>query len=270
MQSLVKSILVISMKTAGLWREAWSTVCYANLLALNDLSLRYASSALGPFWITGQMLFFVLGLGFVFSSVFNTPLAEFLPFLAISITFWTFFSGCINEATSAILDGGSLIKDRAVSPQTFVMKVYIRNIYMLAHNILVPFMVFVVFQKYSFTNFLLAVPGILLFILIAGLMMAPVALFAVRFRDFKPFVESLIQLTFLVTPIMWRPDLLVNRTYVVDYNPLAVLFSLWREPLLKGEMADAHNWVVGLGVLLGAALLNRLAARSYRNCVFWI
>lgn len=249
---------------------SWSVLSYANLLAKNDLSLRYASSALGPFWITGQMLIFVLGLGFVFSGVFDTPIQEFLPYLAISITFWTFFSACMTESTMAILDGNAFIKDRGVPPSTFVIKVYIRNIYMLGHNIVVPLVIFIVFSKFSFINIIMALPGIVLFIAVSGLLMAPISLFTTRFRDFRPVVESVTQLGFLITPIMWHPDVVSGRAYIVDFNPLAVLLSLWREPILTGQMADLRTWVVSFSILLGSVLLNYFASRFYRTCVFWI
>lgn len=251
-------------------RNHMTVLFYANLLARNDLSLRYASSLLGPFWITGQMLIFVLGLGFVFSGVFNTPMRDFLPYLAISMTFWTFFSACVTESAMAILDGSAFIKDRGVRPQTFVIKVYIRNLYILSHNILVPLLIFVAFDKFLIVNLVSALPGFVLFIVISGLLMTPVAMVTARFRDFKPILESITQLGFLITPIMWQPDAVAGRDYIVDYNPLAVLFSLWREPLLTGQMSDARNWIFALCIFLAVLLLNRLAARSYRKCMFWI
>lgn len=246
------------------------TMQYANLLARNDLSLRYASSALGPFWITGQMFIFVLGLGFVFSGVFDTPIQDFLPYLAISLTFWAFISSCTTEATMSILDGDAFIKDRGVRPETFVIKVFIRNIYMLAHNIVVPIVIFLIFKKFSLTNIIMALPGFFLFITVSGLLMGPIALFTARFRDFRPIIESITQLGFLVTPIMWQPSAVAGRTYIVDYNPLAVLLSLWREPILTGQMASLYAWIFGVFILVGVITLNRFTVRYYRTCVFWI
>lgn len=243
---------------------------YAQLLAKNDLALRYSSSALGPFWITAQMFIFVIGLGFVFSGVFNTPISDFLPYLAISITAWNFFSACVTETTMALIDGAPFVKDRGVSLQTFILKVFIRNLYMLAHNIVVPILVFIVFQKFSMIGFLMAVPGFIIFGATTYFVMRPVSLMAARFRDFKPILESVIQLAFLVSPIMWQPEAVAERRYIVDLNPLAALLSIWREPLINGDMPRLSAWVMALLFLVVIYGLYRYSGRFFRSAVYWL
>ena len=43
-------------------------------LAWHDVTSRYRGSVLGPFWITLSMGLMVLGIGFLYASLFNLPL----------------------------------------------------------------------------------------------------------------------------------------------------------------------------------------------------
>src|SRR4051812_1715158 len=64
-------------------------------LAVHDIASRYRGSILGPFWITLTTAALVLGVGLMYSQLLNMSLAEYIPWLATGIVFWSLFSTII-------------------------------------------------------------------------------------------------------------------------------------------------------------------------------
>src|SRR5690242_12399111 len=81
---------------------AWS-------LATHDVGSRYRGSVLGPFWITLSMALMVLGIGFLYASLFHLPLNEFLPYVAIGIVFFGVMTGVINEGCETFVLAASML-----------------------------------------------------------------------------------------------------------------------------------------------------------------
>src|SRR5438445_6358042 len=67
------------------------------MLGWQDVRQRYRRSALGPFWLTISMGVMIGTIGLVFGQIFNSPMREFLPFLAIGMILWTFISSVVTE-----------------------------------------------------------------------------------------------------------------------------------------------------------------------------
>ncbi|MCL4630625.1 ABC transporter permease [Burkholderia multivorans] len=57
-----------------------------------------------------------------------------------------------------------------------------------------------------------------------------VALLSARFRDLPQIVSALLQVAFYVTPIIFRPNALNRFSFIVEWNPLAYLINIVREP----------------------------------------
>ena len=56
-----------------------------------------------------------------------------------------------------------------------------------------------------------AIPGFLLLVFNAFLISLTIGMASARFRDIPRIITSLIQIVFLITPIIWTPDLLGSR-----------------------------------------------------------
>ena len=85
------------------------------LLGLNDILGRYRRSKLGPFWITISMGVTIATIGFVFGSIFGTPMAEFLPYLASGLVIWNFLNASFTESCTAFMDRAGMIKQSTVN-----------------------------------------------------------------------------------------------------------------------------------------------------------
>lgn len=244
-------------------------ISLAYFLAWYDVRHRYARSVIGPFWITLQTAIFVTCIGFVFSAISNVSVQDFLPYFAVSFVLWTFLSGTVNNATTTLLGAGGFIKDRGLPAYVFFVQCFFRHLLFLAHNIAVPAALFLVLGGTSVPNLLMAVPGLVLFAAVVLCLSLCTGALATRYRDVQPLVESMVNLAFLASPIMWKPDLLVDRAYLLDFNPVVHLLAIWREPMLDGVMPwDSYAVVlVILAVLIG---LTGFALTRLRAAAFWV
>jgi ABC-2 type transport system permease protein len=123
---------------------------------------------------------------------------------------------------------------------------------------------------------ILAIPAFALLAVNAVWVALLFGIIATRFRDIPPVINSLIQLVFFMTPIVWTPDVLLGgshsgwKTAVAEFNPLYHYLEIVRAPLL-GQVQSVHHWiVVGVLTVVGSGLA-LLALRNYRARVsYWV
>ena len=73
-----------------------------------------------------------------------------------------------------------------------------------------------------------------------------------RFRDVPQLVTALLQILFLVTPIIWMPSRVPNSEFaslLFTANPGLPLIEIVRSPLL-GHETTALQWIYGLVVAI--------------------
>jgi ABC-type polysaccharide/polyol phosphate export permease len=245
------------------------TIQIAAALAWSDMRHRYVRSLLGPFWMSFQMAIMVAVLGSVIGHLSNDSAVARLPMLALSLTAWTFLNGVVLDATTALQNSASLIKDRALPPLIFLLQCTFRQALFALHNACVPLVLWLVLTPADPSGALAAVPGLALFVLCTlGLSLVLGAL-ATRFRDIKPIVESSLTLAFLSSPIIWTPEMINRGSTVLRLNPLTHLFAIWREPLATGHVAMG-SVIYALVCLAILAVASAVAVSHLRKAAFWI
>lgn len=242
------------------------------LLAWQDVIQRYRRSLIGQFWITISMGVLILCLGFLFGVLFKTPHEEFLPFLAIGLIFWTFISNTIADSGSAFTGSTHIIRQVSLPGMVFVLRVVWRNIIILGHNLVILPLIALYIHFPVKIETLLFLPGIALLSLNLIWISYFIGVFCTRFRDLPQIIQSVMQVLFYVTPIIWMPQLLHGRSefQFIAFNPLFHLIEIVRSPLL-GHSPTPENWLVAVGLLLGGSLLTALVVKKYGHRVaYWL
>lgn len=252
------------------WGEQSRRFALASHLSMADVRLRYARAVLGPWWITLNILFMVGGVGFVYAQLFNVPIREFLPFFAVGIVMWTFFVSTVSEAAFALIGAAPYVKDRGVPPEVFIWQTVLRNLIILAHTVPVAIGALVIFRQGSVVGGLMAIPGLVLFVLSTAFLAVIVAPAAARWRDLIRIIESGLFLLFIISPVLWH--LRIVRSENAEFlrlNPMLHMLEAWRQPLLTGVM----DWPA-LGASAAVAALLGLGAAYARTrlkyAAFWI
>ena len=239
-------------------------------LAWTDIRGRYRRTFLGPFWTTINSVFFVSLIGLVYSFLWGIPIVDFLPFVAAGYFIWVYLSGTLMESCGTFTAYGEIIKTVPISPMSLLMRVITRNVFVLAHNLVVFIPIALLFGV-SLKFFPLAFVG-LFFVSLALVGSAMCwAFLCARFRDFEQVMLSIVTLMFLVTPILWNDDILPGRvSFVADWNPFFHLIEVIRAPMLGGLPSMLSVIVTG-GLVVGMLGLGMLVyAFNRHKLAYWL
>lgn len=249
--------------TARFWRLCWT-------LGLLDVKLRYRGSVLGPFWLTASTAVMVGAMSLLYAVLFRTNLANYMPFLSLSLVLWGFIGGVVNEGATCFTQAEGMIRSMRMPFALHAARAIIRNVLVLLHNVVVVVVVFAIYRVWPGGQAFWALPGAALWLLDAVAACLLLGTLGARFRDIPPIIASLMQIFFFVSPVIWKPELITRGHAWLQLNPFYALIEIVRRPLL-GEAAPAHLWVLATIdslVLWAAALLLFMRVRA--RLAYWV
>jgi ABC-type polysaccharide/polyol phosphate export permease len=238
------------------------------MLAWTDIKLRYRRTQLGPFWMTLNTALMIFFVGCVWGFVFHIPMEEYLPYFAIGIVVWNFISSTVVEGCRVFLDAHHVIKSLPNPLMLYVWRLLARQVICLGHNLIFLALFWLALARPLHIGALAAIAGlVVLSIALLGAVLILGTLCA-RFRDIPQAVTSILQILFLVTPIIWSPsgtaaDGMPN--FIFYANPLYNLIEVIRSPIL-GHGTTALNWLGAsasavVTLTLGFLMFGRFAKR---------
>ncbi|NNH74120.1 ABC transporter permease [Nocardia uniformis] len=254
-------------------RELWLS------LGWQDIKQRYRRSVLGPFWITIATGLQAVAMGVLYSTLFNQPLHEYLPYVTVGLIVWGIISASILEGSDVFVANEGLIKQLPSALSVHVYRLVWRQFLFFAHNLaiyVVMLLAFSVWKDLNWTVFL-AVPAILLLFLNAMWVTIFFGIFSTRYRDIAPILGSMTLMLFVLTPVMWTTKALhdqggtvSDRAKLVELVPTYHYLEIVRAPLL-GEPIVLRSWVIVLAITVVGWIVAILAMKQYRSRVpYWV
>jgi ABC-type polysaccharide/polyol phosphate export permease len=253
-------------------RELWGH------LGWQDIKQRYRRSVLGPIWITISMAVTAIALGILYAGLFGNDLSVQLPYILVGFIVWAFISGCILEGAEVFTANEGLMKHLPAPLSVHVYRLIWRQTLLFAHNMLVYLIMLVVFPQPLSWTVLAVFPALALLALNGAWVALLLGMVTARFRDLAPITQSLVQLMFFLTPIVWIYDDLLNspnpaiaeRARLAEFNPFLHFVEIVRRPLL-GEDQLLRQWVIVLGITVVGWALTLVVLRRYRSRVtYWV
>jgi lipopolysaccharide transport system permease protein len=239
-------------------------------LASLDIRNRYRGSVLGPFWLTLSTAIMVAALGVLYASLFKLSLAEYLPFLAVSLIVWNTISQIVADACTSLTSADGIIRQLPLPYTVHVLRCVFRNAVIAAHNLPIILLVFLATGSWPGPEALLALPGLALVALNACSIALFLGMLCARFRDIPPIVGSVMQLAFFLSPVLWKPELLGPARVWLPLNPFYTVMETVRGPLIEGGAAPLV-WLSALAYTgLMAALALAFFTRFRGRIAFWV
>ncbi len=248
-----------------LWRLAWA-------LGWLDIRLRYRGSMLGPFWLTISTGVMVGALGVLYSTLFKFDVREYLPFLALSQVLMGLPGGagigvlhCVHggrgrdpigaHAVLCVLIARTHPKRYRVWPQHRGHRRGFRGIRDVAER----------------WRRLWRFPGLLLWAVDALALTLILGAFCARFRDIQPIVNSVMQIAFFVTPVIWKPTQLGPSSIAnLAFNPFFDLLEIVRGPILGTGVAGT-TWLGAVAYSIGLCAISwAFFVRARGRVTFWV
>jgi ABC-type polysaccharide/polyol phosphate export permease len=240
------------------------------LLGWTDILQRYRRSVLGPLWITLSMAVLITALGMLYAFLFELQLADYLPFLAIGFILWGLISGMIIEGCTVFVEAEGIIKQISIPISVHVYRLIWKNVLIFLHNVVVFFAVAIIFATPMTWTAPLAFLGLLIVVANGVWIGMLLGLLCARFRDATPIIASIMQLSFFLTPIIWKPEMLPDRAIFLVANPFYHAIELVRAPLLGGTVQPL-SWLVGIAfAVVGWAVTLPVVGRYRAKLVYWL
>lgn len=246
-----------------MWRLCWT-------LSWLDIKLRYRGSVLGPFWLTLSTALMIGSMGFLYAALFQMDLHTYLPFLALSIVLWNFLSALVGDACITFTAAEGMIRSVRMPFTLYAGRVVMRNLLVLAHNIVVIVVVDVLLRISPGVTAILAIPAFFLWLVVALALSLLLGALCARFRDIPPIIASVMQMAFFVSAVIWQPSQLKTQEHLLVYNPFFTLLEIVRAPLL-GQIPSTDVYISAVAtaaVICLAAWL--IFARVRGRIAFWV
>jgi ABC-2 type transport system permease protein len=247
-------------------------------LGWQDIRQRYRRSVLGPIWISISMAVTAIALGVLYAGLFGNDLAVQLPYILVGFIVWAFISGCINEGAEVFIANEGLIKHLPSPLSVHVYRLVWRHSLFFLHNLVVYAVMLVVFPQPLGWASLAAVPAFAALIVNGAWVALLFGIVTTRFRDLVPITQSVVQLMFFLTPIVWiYADLLnspnpeiASRARLAEFNPFLHFIEIIRQPMLGQDLVWRH-WVVVLAITVVGWALALIVLRRFRSRVsYWV
>ncbi|AWB81030.1 sugar ABC transporter permease [Corynebacterium yudongzhengii] len=246
-------------------------------LGWQDIKQRYRRSTLGPLWITIATGVMALALGLLYSMLFQLPLADFLPHVTVGLIIWGFIAGCIKDGANVFIENEGLIKQLPSALSVHVYRLVWRQALFLAHNLVIWVALLAVFRINVGWEVLLAIPAMLLIVVNGVWVTMLFGIIATRFRDVAPLLESLVQLLFYITPIVWTTHTLreqggqvAERARIAEINPLYHYLEIVRAPMIGQDLAAYHWGIVAVITVVGLFATAAIMRQWRFRVSYWV
>lgn len=239
-------------------------------LSWDNIKVRYARSVIGPFWLVLATAISALGLGYIWSTLFNQDKEIFIPALCVGLIIWQFISTCILEAPNCYVENTAIIKNTVNSILIFPLITIIRNLIIFVHNFIIVAIIFLIYPPDINYHTLLLIPGIILVIGNLIWMVGILGFLGARYRDIAPAITSMMTIVFFLSPVIYKPDQLGLKAYLMWLNPFTYLISLIRDPL-TGHSSPLFSYAISTTALLVGYFAFALMIEKYKyKLPYWL
>lgn len=244
-------------------RELWL------FLGWRDVRSHYRRTVIGPLWLTLSMGMMVLGLGILYSEIFQVDVATYLPNLAVGLIGWGLINGLVVGACDVLTANGPALRQVRLPLSVHLYQFVWGQLLTFAHNFVIYIAIVFVFAIWPSWKTLLFFPAIGLVLLNGVFVSMILGPLCARYRDVPLIISSVMQIAFFMTPIIWSAERMPKRALLLDANPFYHFIEIVRDPLL-GRAASLENWTVAI-LLTGIVGIVAVAffARYRARVVYW-
>jgi ABC-type polysaccharide/polyol phosphate export permease len=242
-------------------------------LAQLDVGLRFRRSKLGALWLIIPSLVFSFGAGFIWANLFNQRPADFIPFVAIGFAIWGYLSAALIEGGNVFVNAQGYIKQVPLPLAVFVYRTMAAQSLYFGISFVTGLVTIFIFNGFDLLAVARGMFGLIILLSFCFSAIYMMAFLGARFRDIPMAMQSILQLAFVVSPVIYPARILEERglNLVAQLNPLACLIEIVRTPLVTGDWASPAYYVMAVFVtvlFLGmASIFHGLWARKV---VYWL
>ena len=235
-----------------------------------EFKSRYKGTLLGAFWLTATAAVTVIGLGVIYSKVFQIDFQSYLPYVAIGMMVWGLIAGFVNDSVNTFSGSASVFTQINIPMSVFPMRLTGRLMLTFFYRALVVVAILVFFRgEVSVWQIGASLLGLVMTAWVGFWIALLFGILGARFRDFGQFIGAFMTFAFFMTPVFWEASRLGSYNFVVDFNPLYHFLNIVRGPLIGGAgLPLSFAVAAGLCVVVPAIALASFARFRHR-LAYW-
>lgn len=239
--------------------------------AWEDIKTSYRRTFFGVLWITITFLAFVGVKALIFVPLMNSPKGPdyYVMYIALGLLIWQFLQNIMTSATVVFQSFENWIRNDDVPISGYPVITVVRCLFNLLLTALATIIVLAFYRYPVGLAALTLFPALLLTIWTSYAVTLLVGVISLRFRDFGQLMQTIMRVTFFLTPIFWFPEALPNAMKYLWWNPFTHFLWLFRTPVLDNEI-PVDSWIfTSVLALVVTVLAFGLYARFRKRMVFW-
>ena len=258
------------------WRDLNGSLRKPEFWALSswlDILVKARKSRLGVFWLMAPALVYVFGLGSFFAGMGGRPLGEFAAHVALGAMVFRTLMSTVMGSAGVFHSGASFIMDGRTRLTDYLLQSIAKSFFDLCMYLPITLVALWMFPAVALKGLAFA-PVALAIIYINALWISVVfGLLGARFPDFGQLLNNISIFLFLLTPIIWYPDMMPAgslRGELMRANPFYHFIQIFRAPILVEPIELMTWWYVGISTVLGLVIATLLYRRYSRFVPLWI
>tara|TARA_Y200000002_G_scaffold71953_1_gene56317 strand:+ start:3769 stop:4566 length:798 start_codon:yes stop_codon:yes gene_type:complete len=260
-----KNCAILDLKYSFKSFPSWSYLAYF------DLKLKYRKTYLGPWWVVVGMAISAGILCLLWSTIFNLDWRNFLLYLFSGFIIWTWLISIINDGPEIFYANASLVKAYPVPPIFHALRKSYLNFLLFIHHLpLIFLLVFIMQPEINIRVFITLPIAIFLIFTNSVLYSATIGIISSRYRDVEPTIKALMAPMLLLTPVLWKPEMLGEYIYYIYFNPFTYFIGIVRNDLIGSDF-NAYIWYGAFIITFLQLLIFIVIYSAKRNrIVFWV
>jgi len=219
-------------------RFAWSSRRAWWFTATSRTRERFARTTLGSFWLGLSNLLSIAVLALVYGTVFKVQdFSSYVVYLGTGLVIWNTIASAVQSAPNLFRANSGNLKNTNIHPIFYSLEEW-------------AFQAQTFFQSFGLVLIALAIaqPSLLSNLFVAGLLPLLnllvfiywfpllLCLLGARYEDLFQLIPIVLQLMFLLSPILYQKEELGGLGWTADLNPLYRVLSNLRHALIQGEL----------------------------------
>ena len=177
----------------------------------------------------------------VFPLILKNNQPNYVIFLCVALIPWTFFTTCVQQSASTMIQNGNIIKKVYFPREILPISVVTSGMINFIISTVIIF-AFLIIYHVGITKYIVFFPVILVvqYILQLGISFI-VSSVTVYLRDLEHLIGVALQLLFYGTPIVYAAESIPEDfKFIIQYNPMTYIINGYRNIFYDQTMPDLH------------------------------
>ena len=253
-------------------KEAWDCRRLSWFNATQRSNVRFARTKLGSLWLGISSILSTAILALVYSRIFKADnFNVYIVQLGLGLSLWNCIAAPIGSAPSLFEKNSSQISNMNTPHVYYLIEEWAFNIQTFFQSFLIVILFLTLFQGEIIQNIIWPfLPTMFNYLLVMFWLPGIICLLGLWLKDIYQLIPVILQVLFLLTPILYKKSDLGNASIVADLNIIFQYMSPVREALIYGEL-DYVNFLTLFGInISGIFVLLNILRKNKKNLPFLI